>query len=321
MKYNFFYLIRICNSFINLIFLIAESLKFISKGGIILSKTGHCYQFRIMIISIAFFISPISNLYSINTVILKNSDSLQGIVIGQNLDTLKLKTETGVILNIPKKKILKVLYKEITKKEIEQIRFKEEEKLRINSEKEKEIRKLAEQKKLDKLKKIRETYLSEGNKAYPKENLGLLSSYKIYNAYPIPILALASPEASCEPYAYSSDWYILFGIFRLTSPDMGELLPKESKLIQIRYETSLTDLAITLLGGIAFSLTKKTLYIDSCEDKIQRRIISEQELQLEKDAESKVLEELMKAKEKEELEDNIKLEMEIKKLEKIGQPK
>ncbi|MCZ8238490.1 MAG: hypothetical protein O9346_08410 [Leptospiraceae bacterium] len=106
---------------IEILLFIAGSLNLISKGDITLSKTGQYYHFRITIISIAFFISPITNLYSINTVILKNSDSLQITVNGQNIQALKMKTETGVILNMPKKKILKVLYKEITKQEIEQI--------------------------------------------------------------------------------------------------------------------------------------------------------------------------------------------------------
>ncbi|PJE00287.1 MAG: hypothetical protein CK427_14475, partial [Leptospira sp.] len=91
------------------------------------------------ILFITFFISPITNLYSINTVILKNSDSLQITVNGQNIQALKMKTETGVILNMSKKKILKVLYKELTKQEIEQIRIKKEEKIKLNSEKEIEI--------------------------------------------------------------------------------------------------------------------------------------------------------------------------------------
>lgn len=143
MKYNFFYLINICNSMIEILLFIAGSLNLISKGEITLSKTGQCSHFRITILFITFFISPITNLYSINTVILKNSDSLQITVNGQNIQALKMKTETGVILNMSKKKILKVLYKELTKQEIEQIRIKKEEKIKLNSEKEIEIRKIA----------------------------------------------------------------------------------------------------------------------------------------------------------------------------------
>jgi len=271
-----------------------------------------------LILILVFFTSPI---LSLNIVILRTAVSLRGNVIGQNADSIKLKTEEGETIEIPKKKVLKVLYKEITAKEIDEIRKKEEERLRVLQEKEREKQRLAEQKKAEELQNLKEKFQNEGNPAFPKPKLGVLSSYKLYNSYPNPVITLADPEAMCEPYAYSSDWYILFGTFRLTSPDISKLLPRESRPIQIRYETSWTDLAVTMLGGIAFSLTKKTLYVDICEEKNQKRMISEAEFKLEKEVEKKITEEFKKAREEEELEENIKLEIEIKKLEKIGKYK
>lgn len=255
---------------------------------------------------------------SLNTIILRNSGSIRGTVIGQNAESIQLKTEEGGTLNIPKKKVLKVLYKEITTREVDDIRKKEEEKFKIQQLKENEKQLLAEKRKAEELKKVKEKYENQSNPAYPKQKLGLLSSYRLYNSYPNPIVSLADPDASCEPYSYSSDWYFLFGTFRITSPDLSQLLPKESRPIQIRYETSWTDLAVTMLGGIAVSITKKTLYVDVCTQSNQKRVVSESEILLEKEIEKKINEDFKKTKEKEELEENIKLEMEIKKLEKIG---
>jgi hypothetical protein len=256
---------------------------------------------------------------TLNTVILKKGDVIVGQVVGQNSDRIQVKSDSGKVLEIPKKNILKVLYKEITKKEEEAILKKEEEKIKEKYKKEEEKKLLIAKMKEDELSRFRKERLQSYNedKAYPKEKLKFLSSYKVYKSYHSGILTIASPDSICTPFANSSDWYILFGAIALTSPDMGKLLPSDSQSIQLRYETSLLDIGATLLGAILITMTRKTLYVDVCEDKDQPKYITLEEVKLEKDIDRKLIEDELKEKEKQELEENIRLEVELRKLERI----
>ena len=75
------------------------------------------------------------------TVILKNKKVLKGKVVGQDVRTIRLKVDGKVEL-IPKKNILKVVFRDVSQEEADRIRKQEEEKLRA---KEAEIKRLAEE--------------------------------------------------------------------------------------------------------------------------------------------------------------------------------
>ncbi|TGK13931.1 hypothetical protein EHO60_00845 [Leptospira fletcheri] len=70
-----------------------------------------------------------SQLIAVQSILLRNGSTVKGTVITQNEKNIQVKGEDGRLVTIPKKSILKVIYKEVTKEEEKKIRQEEEKKI------------------------------------------------------------------------------------------------------------------------------------------------------------------------------------------------
>lgn len=70
-----------------------------------------------------------TQLIAVQSILLRNGSTVKGTVITQNEKNIQVKGEDGRLVTIPKKSILKVIYKEVTKEEEKKIRQEEEKKI------------------------------------------------------------------------------------------------------------------------------------------------------------------------------------------------
>ncbi|MCC5813447.1 MAG: hypothetical protein JJT78_01710 [Leptospira sp.] len=103
------------------------------------------FTMRLSIILLTLFMA--SSVFSAQSVILKSGKTIKGQVIGQNESGLTVKQTDGTTTTIPKKQILKVVYKDVTADEEKKIRAEEEKKLAVKEAAEKKKREEAEKKK------------------------------------------------------------------------------------------------------------------------------------------------------------------------------
>lgn len=70
---------------------------------------------------------------------------------------------------------------------------------------------------------------------------------------------------NCIPYASQTEWFWLYGNLPLSTVNWSTILPKEKKLIQIRWNSNWKDTLITIFLGGLTSISRKTLAIEICE--------------------------------------------------------
>ncbi|EQA43649.1 hypothetical protein LEP1GSC050_1538 [Leptospira broomii serovar Hurstbridge str. 5399] len=75
-----------------------------------------------------------SHLFAMQSILLRNGNTIKGDVITQNEKTIQVRGQDGKIVNVSKRSILKVIYKEVTKDEEKKIRQEEERKVKEEPE-------------------------------------------------------------------------------------------------------------------------------------------------------------------------------------------
>ena len=190
------------------------------------------------------FMNPM-DIYSNQSVLLKSGQTIKGIILEQNAKVLTIKLENGITESIDKSKILKVIYKELTPEE--------ERKIRINEE-----RKILE------TKPTREMDIPPSQKNLKTNEDNRNSDNSTPNSE-IQIMLFTVHGKNCVPYASQTEWFWLYGNLPLSSVDWSSILPKEKKLIQIRWDSTWKDTLITIFVGTLTSISRKTLSIEICE--------------------------------------------------------
>jgi len=259
-------------------------------------------------------------LMATHTVLLKQGRTIKGTVTGQNLDHVDVDTLDGKHLVIPKKSVLKIIYRDLALDEEEKIRKAEE------TKREAEKQKLMEEKRKELLAKQAESQNTNNSDPSSSSAGGvavkstLRDSFILGSPNPSQSITLASFSQKCTPYSEYPEYFWLFGALRFREPNLTGLLPKDGKPMRISQKSTYTDMAITLLGGFLITITRKTLIIETCEGE-GYRLISEKELNQIKDSavsEIKTQQEIESIQEKVELE---LLESELKEMEKSRKPK
>jgi hypothetical protein len=129
----------------------------------------------------------------------------------------------------------------------------------------------------------------------PEQNFK--TQYEFYQLFSGANVQLAPANAKCSDYGKSSDWYILFGSIPITRPDMESLLPKDNRKVRIRAENSWLDIGISVVLGIAGSVTRRTIVVEACESEKIEKAFTREELDFELEKQKFQLEsEFMKEK-------------------------
>ncbi len=214
--------------------------------------------------------------FAVQTILLKQGKTIKGTVSSQNLDHVEVETAEGKHLVIPKKSVLKIVYKDIAEEEELSIRKQEEskreaEKLKLLEERKRELLAKEEANKLE-----TEENKSQGSGVAVKSTIR--DSFILGSPNHTQSITLASLDQKCKPYSQYPEYFWMFGAFRFFEPDLTKLLPKESAPLRISQKASLTDIAFTMLGGFLITLTRKTLIIETCEGE-GYRLISDKELE------------------------------------------
>ena len=245
---------------------------------------------------------PFSSILAVHTVLLKQGKTIKGTVSSQNLDHVEIESKEGKHLVIPKKSVLKIIYRDLAEEEEINIRKQEE------SKRETERLKLIEQKKQEILsnqglkndtKTTKQTYNNESVVKSTLRHSFILGSPNYSQT-----ITLASFGQKCTIFSEYPEYFWMFGAFRFSEPDLTSLLPKENVPLRISQRSSYADIAFTMLGGFLITLTRKTLVIESCEGE-GYRLISEKELEQIKNsavADIKTQQEIESIQEKVELE-------------------
>ncbi|AOP35029.1 hypothetical protein A0128_14945 [Leptospira tipperaryensis] len=70
---------------------------------------------------------------------------------------------------------------------------------------------------------------------------------------------------SCKPILKQTQWYFLFGSFPINRLESSEILPDPNQNYKVTLKTSWLDGALSVLLGIAASITRKTIEVESCD--------------------------------------------------------
>lgn len=231
---------KICNILPKFIIYNSNDMILINLTESILQKSRLFHGILILFL----FLLPI-NVYSSQTILLKNGRTISGTILEHNEKKLTIKLENGNSETIEKKKILKVVYKELSKDEERKIRISEEQNLleaKLNLGK--EI--IASQ-------KNPETILNNqeyNNQAQNQE---------------IPIHLFTVQGKDCTMYSSQTHWFWLYGNLSISTIKWSTILPQEKKLIQIRWDSNWKDNLISIFLGTLTSISRKTLTIEICE--------------------------------------------------------
>lgn len=71
-------------------------------------------------------------------------------------------------------------------------------------------------------------------------------------------------SSSCKPVLKQTQWYFLFGSFPINRVNSSEILPDLNQNYRVTIKTSWMDGALSILLGIAASITRKTIEVESC---------------------------------------------------------
>lgn len=257
-----------------------------------------------------------NSLFAVHTILLKKGKTVKGIVTNQNVDHVEIDTQDGKHLVIPKKSVLKVMYKDLAEADEVKIRKEEEEK------REKEKERVLAAKREEILKKRQSMEDLENAKTSNTQSTQTVET-SIRNSFILGSLdakapmSLATLNSKCQPFAEYPEYFYLFGAFRFKEPNWTELLPKEPRPLRIKQASSYTDLAITLLGGFLVTVTRKTIYVEVCEGSGFRLLSEDSIKQLKEEA----VEEIKVQQELKDVEEQYELELLEKDLEKIQKKK
>ncbi|TGL51404.1 hypothetical protein EHQ59_10920 [Leptospira kemamanensis] len=257
------------------------------------------YKLTFLILTL-FLIFP---LQAVQTILLKQGKSIKGIVTNQNVDSVEVDTQNGKHMVISKKSVLKIIYKDIAEAEEEKIRKEEEEKRK--QEKEKAIAAKQEE-----IRKRRESIAAQETENRMKIHEGNVATHSIRDSFVLTSVAdgnmitLAPESAKCQTFKEYPEYFWLFGALRFQEPNWDDLLPKDNRPVRIKQTSTWTDMAITLLGGFAVTITRKTIVVDVCEGSGFRMVSDSEIKRIKEEAveQIKTEQELKEAEEKYELE-------------------
>lgn len=71
--------------------------------------------------------------------------------------------------------------------------------------------------------------------------------------------------ANCKQNSKKYQWYVLFGSVPINKVDYSELLPDSNRNYKVTLRTSWVDGILSTILGIAASVTRKTIEVDSCD--------------------------------------------------------
>ncbi|PJZ51297.1 hypothetical protein CH380_20915 [Leptospira adleri] len=71
-------------------------------------------------------------------------------------------------------------------------------------------------------------------------------------------------SSSCKPVLKQTQWYFLFGSFPINRVNSSEILPDLNQNYRVTIKTSWMDGALSIILGIAASITRKTIEVESC---------------------------------------------------------
>ncbi|RHX88574.1 LIC_13076 family protein [Leptospira stimsonii] len=72
-------------------------------------------------------------------------------------------------------------------------------------------------------------------------------------------------EISCKPILKQTQWYLLFGSFPINRVNSSEILPDTNENYRVTIKTTWMDGLLSVLLGIAASVTRKTIEVESCD--------------------------------------------------------
>ncbi|TGM16702.1 hypothetical protein EHQ82_16945 [Leptospira selangorensis] len=253
-------------------------------------------------------------LYAVQTILLKQGKSIKGSITNQNVDSVEIDTQDGKHMVISKKSVLKIIYKDLAEAEEERIRKEEEEKRK--QEKEKAIAAKQEE-----IRKRKEALAEKESENRSKTDTGTTITHSLRDSFVLTsvadgnLITLAPTTAKCQSFKEYPEYFWLFGGLRFKEPDWNVLLPKDNRPVRIRQTSTWKDLAITLLGGFAITITRKTIIVDVCEGNGYRMVSDSEINRIKEEAveQIKTEQELKEAEEKFELE---QLEKDLEKLKK-----
>jgi hypothetical protein len=232
-------------------------------------------KFISLVVVVILFFLPAISLLAVHTILLKQGKTIKGTVSSQNLDHVEIESKEGKHLVIPKKSVLKIIYRDLAEEEEVSIRKQEE------AKRESEKLKLIEQKKQEILTNQEigkdATALKQNSESANTVNSTLRDSFVLGSPNYTQTITLASFGQKCKVHSEYPEYFWMFGAFRFKEPDLIELLPKENVPLRISQRSTYADIAFTMLGGFLVTVTRKTLIIESCEGE-GYRLISEKEL-------------------------------------------
>ncbi|RHX79524.1 LIC_13076 family protein [Leptospira yasudae] len=72
---------------------------------------------------------------------------------------------------------------------------------------------------------------------------------------------------NCKPSIKKSQWYVLFGSVPINQMDYSEILPDSNKTYRVNLKTTWLDGILSTVLGIAASITRKTIEVESCDSR------------------------------------------------------
>nr|WP_232380811.1 Bor family protein [Leptospira ainlahdjerensis] len=76
------------------------------------------------------------------------------------------------------------------------------------------------------------------------------------------------PDSSpCKSVLKQTQWYFLFGSLPINRLDSGQILPNSNQVYKVTLRTSWLDGLLSVFLGIAASVTRKTIEVESCDGK------------------------------------------------------
>nr|WP_232371778.1 Bor family protein [Leptospira ainazelensis] len=76
------------------------------------------------------------------------------------------------------------------------------------------------------------------------------------------------PDSSpCKFVLKQTQWYLLFGSFPINRVESAQILPDSNQVYKVTLKTSWLDGLLSVVLGIAASVTRKTIEVESCDGK------------------------------------------------------
>ncbi|EMJ95703.1 LIC_13076 family protein [Leptospira alstonii] len=74
-------------------------------------------------------------------------------------------------------------------------------------------------------------------------------------------------SSSCKSNGKKHQWYVLFGSVPINKVDVSEILPDPNRTYRLILKTTWLDAILSTFLGIAASVTRKTIDVESCDSK------------------------------------------------------